>query len=162
MNRIAGTGHRPKYCPCKYNDNHPWLKDLKNRLYCDLDVGYNSGQISHIITGMAVGFDTWLAEVAIELEIPIHCYIPFKGQESAWPTSTKEKYNQIIGKAEKIVVLHDQYKPSAFTERDRAMVDNCDMVFALLNPLAEEGGTFYTVKYAMSKKIKIQNYWNDT
>ena len=46
---IAATGHRPKYCPCKYKENHPWLDDLKNRLYADLDVGYNSGQIDYLI-----------------------------------------------------------------------------------------------------------------
>lgn len=158
---IAATGHRPKYCPCKYKENHPWLDDLKNRLYADLDVGYNSGQIDFLITGMAIGFDTWIAEVALELDIPIHAYIPFTGQESQWPTSSKEKYRDIISKSAKVVTLNKEYHPRAFTERDKAMVDNADMVMALLNPMAEEGGTFYTVKYAMSKKLKVENYWKD-
>jgi len=26
---ICGTGHRPKFCPCKYKDVHPWLDKLK-------------------------------------------------------------------------------------------------------------------------------------
>lgn len=158
---IAATGHRPKYCPCKYNEKHPWLKDLKNRLYADLDVGYNSGQIDYLITGMAIGFDTWIAEVALELGIPIHAYVPFPNQDSTWFSSSKEKYKEILGKAENVVIVSKEYHPKVFFERDKAMVDKADMIMALLNPLAEEGGTFYTVKYAQSKKLKIENYWRD-
>lgn len=158
---IAATGHRPKYCPCKYKENHPWLNDLKNRLYADLGAGYNSGQIQYLITGMAIGFDTWIAEVALELGIPVHAYIPFAGQENRWPTSSKEKYKDIISKSQNVVTISKEYHPKAFIERDKAMVDNCNMVMALLNPVVEEGGTFYTVKYAVSKKLKVENYWRD-
>lgn len=158
---IAGTGHRPKFCPCKYDDRHPWLKKLKNDLYADLDIGWNTGKIGGVISGMAIGWDTWIAEVALEIGIPVSAYVPFEGQGSKWPTKTKENYERIIEQCKDVRFLSQSYHPQAFFKRDRAMVDDCDMVFALLNPMADEGGTFYTVKYAKENNKQIENYWRD-
>jgi len=38
------------------------------------------------------------------------------------------------------------------------MVDDSHMIFALLDPMIEEGGTFYTVKYAMKMNRQIKHY----
>lgn len=158
---IAGTGHRPVYCPCKYDENHPWLKDLKRRLYADLDVGWNSQQIERIVCGGAIGFDTWLAEVALDVGIPIHVYVPFKGQESKWPPKAQDKYHDILSKAEKVVYVSESYSNKAFFDRDKAMVDNCDLIFALLDPQNMDSGTGHTVSYAKTKGVEIENYWRD-
>lgn len=158
---IAGTGHRPKYCPCKYNEKHPWLIDLKNRLYADLDVGWNTGRVSSIITGMAIGWDTWLAEVALDVGIPVQAYVPFESQGEKWPAKTKENYNKILDQCQNVLFISKTYNPQVFFKRDRAMIDDCDLVFSLLNPLADAGGTYYTVQYAKENKKPIENYWRD-
>ncbi len=158
---IAGTGHRPKYCPCKYNEKHPWLKDLKSRLYADLDVGWNSQQIEYVISGGAIGWDMWLAETAIEVGIPVHMYLPFRDQGSTWPTETQNRFKDLLSKASEVKYISETYSNKAFFKRDEAMIDACDIVFALLNPVAEEGGTYYTVQYAQKQNKEIENYWRD-
>lgn len=152
---IAGTGHRPKYCPCKYKDSHPWLSELKR------DLRESIQEAKTIITGMALGWDIWLAQVALENKIPIHCYIPFRGQEFSWPTSNRKEYQRIFGLAEKVVYISEQYYKECYLERDRAMVDDCDKVYSLLNPEVDSGGTYYTVQYAKSKNLEIKNFWRD-
>jgi uncharacterized phage-like protein YoqJ len=152
---VAGTGHRPKFCPCKYKNNHEWLIKLRK----NLDQKLLSEQVSTIISGMAIGWDTWIAESAISLGIPVHAYVPFRGQESKWPSDSRKTYESILGASEKVIYVNEEYSEGAFLERDRAMVDNCDHVFCLLNPEFNSGGTFYTVNYAKAKRLPVTNFW---
>ena len=72
---IGGTGHRPKYYPCRYNLQEKWFQErregLKNFIL--------STDPEKIHTGLALGWDTLLAQLALELEIPYDSYVPFKG-----------------------------------------------------------------------------------
>lgn len=90
---IAGTGHRPKYCPCKYKDKHPWLDSLKHSLHSFLLNKKEDGMV--VRAGGAIGWDTWLAQVAIECNIELHLYLPFPDQGSKWPTSSKKEYERL-------------------------------------------------------------------
>lgn len=154
---VAGTGHRPKYCPCKYQENHSWLLDLKSRLKFSLS------QLNPraVISGMAIGWDTWLAQVALELGIPVWAYVPFKGQGAKWPSSSKKEYDRILKESEKIIYISEEYHSDAFLKRDREMVDNASIVYALWNPQALSGGTYYTVNYANDNLVKVVNFWRD-
>ena len=154
---ICGTGHRPQFCPCGFENIHPWLESLKNNLKACL----NELEPHAVICGGAIGFDTWLAECALDLNLPLHLYIPFRDQGAKWPKSSQVKYKQIMSRATNVYFVHEEYCKSCFFDRDKAMVDNADMVFSLLNPKAQSGGTFYTVKYAESKNKPIKNFWVD-
>lgn len=152
---VAGTGHRPKFCPCKYDHGHPWLRTLKLNLakaLRDLDV-------KTVISGMAIGWDTWLAQAALDLEIPVHAYVPFPEQGKTWPTDSRKEYERILNLSDLVIYISNSYSDEAFLKRDRAMVDDCDQVFSLLNPEANSGGTFYTVKYAEKNNKPITNFW---
>lgn len=154
---FCGTGHRPQFCPCKFDNNHPWLIALKT----DLTKYLSLYEPDHVICGGAIGMDTWLAEVTLDLGIPLHLYIPFEGQSKNWPYSSRKKYEEIMADAEAVKYISSTYSKEAFLKRDRAMVDDADAVLALLNPKADSGGTYYTVKYAEQKQKKIANFWKD-
>lgn len=154
---ICGTGHRPQFCPCGFDNKHQWLKDLKNDLATALIVN----NANKIIAGGAIGWDTWLAEVAVELNIPLHLYLPFRGQELRWPKESQEKYHELIDKAVEVRYIEPYYSSTAFHRRDRAMVDDSDKVFSLLNPEASTGGTYYTVQYAKRLDKQVINFWRD-
>lgn len=114
---------------------------------------------NHVITGGAIGMDTWLAEETLNLGIPLHLYIPFKGQMANWPEVQQKRYNEILGAATEVKYISETYSKYAFLKRDQAMVDDCNMVMALLNPEAKSGGTYYTVNYAKTKSREIFNFW---
>ena len=153
--KVAATGHRPQSLPCRFDEEHPWLTKLKSDL--------NDWLIEHkpelVITGMALGWDTWVAEECIKLEIPIHCYIPFKDQGSKWSFTDMCRYENIIKKSDKVFTLSQEYYPECFLKRDRAMVDSADFIIALLDPEIKHGGTRYTYSYANKQKKPTKNFW---
>ena len=154
---IAGTGHRPKYLPCAYDEYHPWLIDLKTRLKSELI----TNEVSKVISGMAIGWDTWLAEAALELGLPLDCYISFRGQENRWPNESQKRYKSIIQECDNVVICSERYHRGAFFVRDEKMVDDCDKVFALWNPEIKSGGTRHTVQYAVKNNVDVINMWRE-
>lgn len=156
---IAGTGHRPKYCPCKYNNKHPWLlnikADLRNRL---VEIADNYASLV-IRAGGAIGWDTWLAQVALELSLPLHLYLPFPGQESQWPSDSRKEYERIKSLATNVIYTSQTYYSEVFLKRDVDMITGCGKILALLNPEADSGGTFYTVNKAKELGINVENFW---
>lgn len=153
--KIAGTGHRPKFCPCLYDEDHEWLLDLRGRTSSFL----KEQSPEFVITGMAIGWDTWLAQEALKLDIPIKAYVPFRGQGNAWPPAAKKEYQRLLDLSLEVKYISENYHSGAFHQRDRAMVDDCDLVVALLNPKADKGGTYYTVQYAKGKEKEVINFW---
>ena len=163
---IAGTGHRPKYCPCKYNNSHPWLNKLKSDLTSVLsEIVDNHYEFSNdpiiIRTGGAIGWDTWLAQVALKIGIPLHLYFPFPGQETKWPSESREKYQKIKSFASKVIYTSENYYPEVFLKRDIDMITGCGKILALLNPEVNSGGTFYTVSKAKELGINVENFWRE-
>lgn len=154
MKIFAGTGHRPKFCPCKYKDDHPWLIDLKIRLRSFL-----SEEDCIVRSGMALGWDIWLAEVALELNIEIHAYVPFREQAENWPSKSRKKYENVINQAKEIHYTSEEYYPKVFLDRDIELIEGSDTVLSLLNPEAKSGGTYYTVTEAKKRGIHVVNFW---
>jgi uncharacterized phage-like protein YoqJ len=156
---IAGTGHRPHMLPCEYREWDPWCLDIKESL---LEALYED-KPEAVISGGAQGWDTWLAEAAISLKIPLWLYLPFKGTGNNWSNAAQNRLVKIIAAASKITYQQGEYSDQCFLERDKSMVNDCTFVYALLNPEVKKGGTFYTVNYAKFCHKPIRNFWyNDS
>lgn len=158
---IAGTGHRPKYCPCKYKDNHPWLINLKKRLSNYLIEIRDHHDDDIIRAGGAIGWDTWLAQVALELDFTLHLFLPFPDQGKNWPSSSRNEYERIKSEAHMINFTADEYYPDVFLDRDVQMITGSDTVVSLLNPEVDSGGTYYTVQEAKKLEIPVTNFWRN-
>lgn len=158
---VAGTGHRPKYCPCKYKGDHPWLINLKKRL-TDYLIEMQFGDEKLIVrAGGAIGWDTWLAQVALEMDLELHLYLPFEGQGDRWPSDSKREYERIKADADVINYTSEHYYRKVFLDRDTEMITGADKVVALLNPEVDSGGTYFTVQEAKKLNIHIVNFWKD-
>lgn len=152
---IAGTGHRPKYFPGKYDENDSWQVNLKLRLTSQLI----QDNPKLVISGGALGFDMFLAEAALELDIPFDLYLPFKTMGVRWLHESKVRLSHLKENARRVTYTSWTYKGNYdFIKRDHAMVDDCDLLYACLNPEFTHGGTFATVEYATGKK-SIKNFW---
>ena len=152
---IAGTGHRPQFCPCGFSENSSWLDSIMTEVGTQMMLD----GASTIISGAALGWDTWLAKRALQLGVPLHMYVPFRGQGSNWPTKSRKTYETLLEKAAAVKYISEEYSKDVFLKRDRAMVDDCEKVYALLNPEKKKGGTFYTVKYAQKNNKPVTNFW---
>ncbi len=154
---VTCTGHRPLKLPCRYDENHPWLISILE----DLNGWIRTNQPKQIISGMAIGWDTFVAEAALAHNIPLLCYIPFRGQESKWPQKAQTRYNDILKASQAAVYISEQYHKDAFFDRNKDMVDDASIILSLLSPHVTSGGTWYTVQYAKKQNKSVINFWPD-
>jgi uncharacterized phage-like protein YoqJ len=142
---LALTGHRP---------NKLWGYDLSKEQYqmvAEQLADYcRKHNIDTIVSGMALGFDQLGAQVAIDNGLKLVAAIPMQGQESLWPKESQDRYNEILGHADKVVTVSPgSYSAKKMQIRNEWMVDNADVVFALWD--GTSGGTGNAVRYAQSK-----------
>ena len=96
---------------------------------------------------MALGVDTWAAQLCVELGIPFDAYVPFVGQESKWPNASRDAYVALLHKARHVrMITTGGYSNAAFQRRNKAMVDDCDTLIAVWD--GSPGGTANCVRYA--------------
>ena len=135
---IGVTGHR--------NVTHPVdrVKEELRKIFLEEKAGT-------IITGMALGYDTIVAEVAIEMGIPFIAAVPFVEQASVWPEVDRNHYVDLLSKA-KDIYIHPQTVVgnkiyAGFFGRNKWIVENSQLLVAyMIND--KDGGTAHTWKVA--------------
>lgn len=107
--------------------------------------------------GMALGFDLYCCELLLRLreEFPVRIVacVPCADQAARYSPRAKEKYEALLSACDEKIVLHEKYENGCMFERNRCMVDRCDVLLAYLE--TERGGTFYTVNYAKKRGKRI-------
>ena len=106
---------------------------------------------------MALGWDQALARATLELKIPFHAYIPFSGQETAWPSTSQNAYHALLDCASDLMICSPSgYSAQKMQIRNQRMVDDCTDILALWD--GSSGGTANCIAYADGKK-PIHNLW---
>lgn len=150
---LAGTGHRPDKLPNKLTGYK-----IPNPTY-DLIIAQTEELLlqlkpEKVISGMALGFDQYLVDVCIKLNIPFIAAVPFVGQERIWPKASQDRYNKLIKLAIEIKIVCDgEYHPDKLQTRNEWMVDNSDEIIACWN--GSGGGTKNCIDYAKIQQKKI-------
>ena len=149
---IAGTGHRP-------DKLGGYGADVRARLQQLAEAAIEERNPGVVISGMALGWDTALAQAALACGVPLWAYIPFKGQELRWPRQAQMRYEAIMAKAAKVVVCSPgEYSVEKMQLRNIHMVDRATDILALWN--GTPGGTANCLKYARHRKKPIHNLWD--
>lgn len=138
MRTVCATGHRPE-------------KVL------DADAAYDAAKhaleflgVQRAVTGMASGFDLIWGKAAVDLNIPLVCAIPWKGNVPRKADVDMWKY--LLSRSEEVhyVNMSMTYPgPWVYQARNIWMVDNSDMVVAYWD--GTDGGTKNCVQYADQK-----------
>lgn len=158
---LAVTGHRP-------DKLGGYWSHVMERLTEFAETQLRKLKPDVVISGMALGWDQAIAEAAIDLNIDLHAYIPFEGQELKWPAYSQKRYKELMSCAQKIVICSPGgYEPWKMQERNKQMVDAADMLLALYN--GSVGGTQNCMVYAdryrfnirHKKKFEIVNVWDE-
>lgn len=146
---VSFTGHRPiklggYHIP---NPTYTYIIQELNTILLKL-------KPEQAISGMALGWDQWAAQVCIELQIPFIAAIPFLGQEKIWPQTSKDIYHRLLQQAvEQVVVCQGGYSPWKMQKRNEWMVDKADVVIACFD--GTNGGTANCVNYAREKNKEL-------
>lgn len=159
MTRIAFTGHRT-FTDLESLDTddleHEFSKKLIQKiLHSDMDP-----DDLVFVTGAALGVDTWAATYAMESGIPLHLYLPFpaevqmeKAKMTPWD---REVLKQHLAYAEKVEVVNEYFSLKGYGARNRALVDNSDILWAYYT--RKKSGSGHCVRYYV--KIKKRPAFN--
>lgn len=108
-----------------------------------------------VLCGMALGWDSAVAEGCLEVDIPLVAAIPFRGQEQRWAGPQQERYHHLLGQAQSVWVASPLTTKEAFLARNRYMVDQADLILVAFE--GRPGGTAYTIRYALERGKKVLN-----
>lgn len=107
--------------------------------------------------GMASGFDMYAAEIVLKYKenypVRLCACVPCEEQSKYFSSEDKLRYKNILCAADEKIVFSSEYVAGCMQERDRFLVDNCDVLVSYLRK--KTGGTFYTVNYAKKQNKKI-------
>lgn len=150
---IAATGHRPD----KLGGYHiERLKSLTRGAVLYLE----SEKPERCISGMAQGWDTAFALASLFCKIPLTAAIPCKGQFSVWPEKAQQRWQYIVERADKVIMVSPgDYASWKMDIRNKWMVDHSDKLCALWN--GSPGGTANCVAYARKKNKPVDNLWDE-
>ena len=135
---------------------------VKKRLSNAVLDAYGHG-IRNFISGFAIGFDMMAAEAIVSLkrsypDITLIAAIPFNGQASRFNFYDRKRYDRLLEVADEVIVLSESYYPRCFLDRDEFMVNNSSKLIGYYDG-REKGGTFYTIRKAMTQNIPIVNVY---
>jgi uncharacterized phage-like protein YoqJ len=139
----AYTGHRP---------DKLGGYQIPNPTYTKICATIKSGLLVQrpdlVISGMALGIDTWVAQACVELNVPFVAAIPFVGQDGRWPLPSRNEYAKLLklAQAVKVVGGDEDNFAKRMQNRNEWMVDNSTELHGYWN--GSTGGTANCVRYA--------------
>jgi len=172
---VSVTGHRPKSLGWGYRRDRR-VTQVKQ----DIETHLKRYHATEVITGMALGFDQWVAETASNLKVPFIAAVPFRGQASSWPEPSRQHWRMLLSNAAQIFCVNiSSVRPFTYEEflalevedvsyntvrrwlyaRNTWMVKRADQVLTLWN--GGPGGTKHTVLEAEQNNIHIFNIFRD-
>ncbi len=151
----AFTGHRHVPC-CDY----PHITENLKRTIRDL---YKHGGIRNFYCGMAVGFDMLAAETVLGMkehlpDMTLSAVVPYRKQSERFSPKAKARYEALLGKADDVVILKEEYHDRCFLDRNDYMIDRSLLVIAYYDGVSR-GGTSYTVKKAQACSLPVINIY---
>lgn len=170
MKRIGISGHRPNRLGGYNWDSQintsirSYFRDILTELLEQSDETYT------VISGVALGFDQYIADVVIKLKkeykgrIFLEAAIPFRDQYTVWSPADIDRYFKILENADYLYYVDTLpgYKLEGVPEggyhiqklhlRNKYVVDTMDIGLVLYNGHSK-GGTFGFIEYS-KKRVK--------
>ena len=156
MKTCCFTGHRPQ--KLGYGENSIQCDELKSKLEELIIELIEKEGVTHFISGVALGVDTYAVNIVLNLKtqypgIILECAIPCETQAVKWNERDRDIYYDLLAKCDKETLLQQNYTSDCMQKRNEYMVNNSDYVIAVWN--GKPSGTGNTVKYATKNNKKV-------
>ncbi len=154
----AFTGHRPSQYRFGYDEEHFDCLRIKELMTMQI-AGLIDNGVRTFLTGMALGADTWGAELVLRFkreypDIRLIAVLPCETQADRWSVEQRERYFNILAQCNETIYASRRYTRDCMLERDRWLVDHAAFLLAVYNG-TPKGGTAYTVRYAKDKQKAV-------
>jgi hypothetical protein len=113
-----------------------------------------------IISSLALGWETAVAQAAVESGIPLISIIPHIGRETTgWLPEWRERYYNLLGNSKEVIIGS---KKASYTRRyylcSKWMLENSDATIFLWDG-RRYGNTYRALKYANKHKKPVTNVY---
>lgn len=157
---LAGSGHRPEHIATgRYTVDE--VRDKIYDFYVDL---LRWVRVREVVSGLARGFDLWLAWAALESDTRLVGAIPHPEQTRGWPEESKDEWRTIVKNCAEVETISPAYwekdGDNALYARNRWMVDRCTHLTSFWQ--GTRGGTAWTNDYAVAcgkPRLVINGVW---
>jgi hypothetical protein len=145
---VGGTGHRTHHLTPAQRD---WsrVQAVRCLRHCRDQYGTHT-----VVSGLALGWDTWIAEAALVLRMKLWVHIPFPQQPDRWPDRVdRATWARLRAAATQEKVYG--YRPSVglLHKRNDGMIEVSSAMLALWLPSKITGGTASAIgKIAEARK----------
>jgi len=158
----AFTGHRPSHIPGGHDETSPEFRRLRDAIETSVREAVAEGY-TVFRSGGAMGFDLWCAETVLRMKregvpVQLRFILPCETQANHWPEHWRERYFNALASADEVICLQARFDNGCIFRRNRALVDGARLVIAYCDGRLA-GGTAYTVKYAISKRVLVRNLY---
>lgn len=162
FNTCCFTGHRPQSLSFKLNEENVGcikIKEKLRKIIIQLIENYN---VTHFISGVALGVDQYAAEIILELKqhyphITLECAIPCETQAIKWTEAQRNRYFYILENCDKETLLQFQYTNNCMQKRNEYMVKNSNYIIAVWNEKPSGTGKTVALAKSLNKYIYIIN-----
>lgn len=157
----AFTGHRPEKLPWGTCEGDPRCDALKRQISLAVARAVEAGA-GTFACGMARGCDFYFAEAVLSLkkdrpELQLEAWLPCQGQPVRWPRQDRSRYERLLARCDRVILVEQKYSEGCMLRRNRAMLDRADRLISVYS--GGGGGTGQTVAYAKAKGLFIDALW---
>lgn len=108
--------------------------------------------VTHFITGMALGVEQICAEMVLELketcpQFTLECAIPYEEQAVRWTEKQRERYFSIVASCDTETLLQTKYSRNCMRRKTEYLMDHSSFVLAVWDGMGRDG-TSRAVRYA--------------
>jgi len=135
------------------------IEKIVKRLNEEVDRLISQG-VTNFISGGGLGFDHITASLIVTkkqqgADIRLIFALPCRNQDEKWTDRQKQLYRSLLGEADAVHYVSEEYTPDCMKERNYYMVDNS--AFCICAFLRDISGTGQTVRYAERQGLQIIN-----
>lgn len=134
---VCAVGMRPEYLThlgkaIYYPDKAEWYNHMDKQLTTMLQTWLEHYPIKAVLSSLALGFDTALAEAALKRHLPFHAILPFDHLPDKWSSEHRHRFQRLLDKASsKHIVSPGPYKPWKQQQALIYKLSRCDLVLLL-------------------------------
>ena len=153
QNTCCFTGHR--LLPVKK------IQQIVTKLNEEVDLLIQKG-VTIFISGGTLGFDQIAASLVVAkkqqgAKTRLRFALPYRNQDEKWTEKQKCLYHSLLGEADDIIYVSEEYTDGCMKERTSYMIDNSAYCICAYKEKAIISKTGKTIRHAQEKGLQIIN-----
>lgn len=135
-----------------FDESQPVCLRIKKTIRQEILRLFLEKNVTHFITGMALGAEQICAETVLELkgtcpQFTLECAIPYEEQAARWTEKQRERYFSIVASCDTETLLQTKYSRNCVQRKNEYLVEHSNFVLAVWDGMGRDS-TSQTVRYA--------------